>query len=645
MTIQLRSGSATDRGKVRPTNQDCVLVDEGVYAVADGMGGHAGGEVAARTAVDTIRAEFSRAAGHPAAALLARSVQAANRAVWNRAGSERSLRGMGTTLVGLAPIEGPDGDRIVVANVGDSRAYVLKNRNLVQITTDHTVVEQKLAAQELTAEEAANHPHRHILTRALGTEPNVEVDAWQLQPSAGDRYLLCSDGLFNEVNNEEIAALLQRSPDPGQAATQLVELARAHGGSDNVSVVVVDVVGTGGTSVPPSPAAAVDRTDELASRAGAGGEKSAAAEAPRAPAGGGAAAGLAGGLAGGAAGGLAGGAFGAAMMGIRTGSAAVPGPPSADFPRAGEDTSYSNQSGEKAPPSAAPQPQAGAQDPAHTPPAGESGGSSDPSPQRDAGAAKAGDFSTPDSGTEPNVPKIDQRAAKEAGQAGGVLSLPSLNPENSMSSVMAGVLRAADSPDWQDLTISTPRTPGEEKIDPIRLDQLFAASERAYALRDAEDRETLRDTIRHNEAGEAPRPHKFPHFVSQLRSGAGSEDGSPHLVDLGGRAKPLITWRVIGFLLLLAIVIGGSFGSVAWFARNSYFVGIDHGALAIYQGRPGGLAWFQPRLIDKTSVPTSQVLPSRLSDIRAGVLESSENNARLYVRNLVAEARSAAGTH
>ena len=239
MTV-LRAGAATDVGRVRSVNQDRLLIGDGLFAVADGMGGHAGGEVAARLAVETLRDEFARGGGTEP--LLA-AIRRANQVVWERSRSDAELRGMGTTVTAVALIEDGDRDELVVANVGDSRAYLLQNGELSQLTADHSLVEEMVRAGELSEAEAVGHPHRHILTRALGIDPDIEVDSWQIAPHPGDRLLLCSDGLVNEVDDTDIAAVLRSEADPDRAAEILVERARAHGGADNITVVIVDVAG------------------------------------------------------------------------------------------------------------------------------------------------------------------------------------------------------------------------------------------------------------------------------------------------------------------------------------------------------------------------------------------------------------------
>ncbi|HUC37160.1 MAG TPA: Stp1/IreP family PP2C-type Ser/Thr phosphatase [Acidimicrobiales bacterium] len=238
MTV-LRSGSATDVGRVRAVNEDRSLESETLFAVADGMGGHAGGEVAAGTAIDSLRGGFSKM---PSVEGLVDAVHDANQAVWERGRSEPSLRGMGTTLVAAALVGTDDGDRLAVANVGDSRAYRLHQGVLGQLSTDHSVAEALVERGELSEQEAAVHPHRHILTRALGVDSDVDVDIWELVPQQGDRYLLCSDGLSNEVQLEEMERVLAGTADPKEAAETLVRLANESGGNDNITALVLDVV-------------------------------------------------------------------------------------------------------------------------------------------------------------------------------------------------------------------------------------------------------------------------------------------------------------------------------------------------------------------------------------------------------------------
>ncbi len=235
-----RAGAVTDTGRARAVNQDSLLViDDRLYAVADGMGGHRGGEVASALALESLAGNLHE----PSTRALVAGVTTANQVVHERSSADPELRGMGTTLIALALIVGPDGDeRLAMANVGDSRAYRYRGDHLEQITEDHSLVESLVRQGRITPEEAATHPQRNIITRALGVDPQVEVDAWELPAVAGDRYLLCSDGLFNEVESATIAATLQRHGDPTEAAHELGRLANEGGGRDNITCVVVDVL-------------------------------------------------------------------------------------------------------------------------------------------------------------------------------------------------------------------------------------------------------------------------------------------------------------------------------------------------------------------------------------------------------------------
>lgn len=235
------AGAATDVGQVRTVNQDNTLVGDDVFAVADGMGGHRGGEVASAVAVDALRHHFRERT--PMA--LIEAVREANHAIVERSQGDPELRGMGTTLCALARVQTDDGDEMLaIVNVGDSRAYLLKRGDpeLVQISEDHSLVQQLVRQGQLTPDAAAVHPQRNILTRALGIDRDVRPDAFVAIPVKGDRYLLCSDGLFNEIDEHRIAQVLRQTADPRKAAQVLVHLANEGGGRDNISVVVVDIL-------------------------------------------------------------------------------------------------------------------------------------------------------------------------------------------------------------------------------------------------------------------------------------------------------------------------------------------------------------------------------------------------------------------
>jgi protein phosphatase len=242
MSLSFRAGADTHVGRVRSSNQDSLLEAGDLFVVADGMGGHNGGEVASALAVETVRETFNA----PTTDVLVEAIQAANEAILAKASEDPSLQGMGTTVVALAAVVTDGEERIAIANVGDSRCYLLEDDRLRQITKDHSVVQTLVDNGQITKAEAEVHPQRNILTRALGIDPKVMTDSWELLPFAGDRYLLCSDGLFNEVSPTTIIETLQAQTNPSEAAAELVRLANEGGGRDNISVVIVDVLEDGG---------------------------------------------------------------------------------------------------------------------------------------------------------------------------------------------------------------------------------------------------------------------------------------------------------------------------------------------------------------------------------------------------------------
>jgi PPM family protein phosphatase len=383
-------GSASDVGLVRSSNQDQLLVSPGLYAVADGMGGHAAGEVASATAVTALAAAFG-ATDHHTAASLESAAKAANRAVWEQARSNRAMFGMGTTLVAIAVVEKEDGTNgLTVAHIGDSRLYAYRDGVIKQVTVDHSLVQELVDDGQISEAQAAVHPQRHVLTRALGVEPTIEVDIIELAPKHGDRYLLCSDGLPREVSDDQIAAVLSRFSNPAEAARELVAVANLRGGSDNITVVLIDVV------------ASESSPDTV----------------------------------------------------IVVPSPAVPGP-----------------------------------------------------------------------------------------------------------------------------TTSAPPPPG----------------------RTAQRRQRS-----------APGPKR-------------------------------VTFRVVSFVAALIIVIGGAIACIGWYGRSSYFVALSKGRITIFQGRPGGVLWFQPTVVERTADTASSVLSYRLQVLGSGQEEPSLAQARQYITNLLAEKIEAEG--
>lgn len=240
--MKLSWGAATHVGMVRQQNEDAFVAQANVFAVADGMGGHNAGEVASALAVDGLRR--AAATGFSAAEGLVAAINIANTTIHEASGGLSEQRGMGTTLTALVPLVAADGEpqRVVVANVGDSRIYLWRGGELKQVSADHSYVQELLSEGLITAAEARTHPRRNIVTRALGIEGDVNADSWVLPMVMGDRYVLCSDGLVDEVDDEEIAAILRASTNPQVAADHLVRVANDHGGRDNTTVVVVDII-------------------------------------------------------------------------------------------------------------------------------------------------------------------------------------------------------------------------------------------------------------------------------------------------------------------------------------------------------------------------------------------------------------------
>lgn len=233
-----RIGAATNVGVQRVVNQDSYGTAPGLAVVADGMGGHRGGEVASSIAVDEVIAQFDE----PQLDVLVASVEQANKRILDEAAMSPHLRGMGTTVVALGFIKMDDGAALGAINVGDSRMYRLTGNVLEQLTEDHSLVEALVREGRITSAEAEVHPQRNIVTRALGVSDVVEVDAFHFIPKIGDRYLLCSDGLFNEVDAHTIATILATEVDPQVAADLLIDQANEGGGRDNITTVVADIV-------------------------------------------------------------------------------------------------------------------------------------------------------------------------------------------------------------------------------------------------------------------------------------------------------------------------------------------------------------------------------------------------------------------
>ncbi len=263
---KLSWGSATHAGQVRPQNEDNLLAIDGIYVVADGMGGHEAGEVASQIAVDRVQADLD-IEELPGASTVVNSISNANGDIFRAAIANPGQAGMGTTLTAIAVIgdqlagrgapnldvnddpgevtpvvPAEPSEAFVLANVGDSRTYLLRHDRLRRVTVDHSYVQELVSTGHISEDEARTHPRRNIITRALGIEPEVKVDWWTLPLIRGDRFLLCSDGLVDEVDDDVIKDTLTTISDPQEASDRLVDQANEAGGRDNITVVIVDVL-------------------------------------------------------------------------------------------------------------------------------------------------------------------------------------------------------------------------------------------------------------------------------------------------------------------------------------------------------------------------------------------------------------------
>lgn len=230
----MRVWQKTHQGLVRASNQDSLLVGEHVYGVADGMGGHKGGETASRVAVQVLKNALH--GKKPEEHALRVGIEAANRRVFDMARHDGNLSGMGTTVTLLWE----DAGQVLIGHVGDSRAYRLRQHRLEQITEDHSIVAELMRNNVITPEMAKNHPYKNVITRAVGIDPAVVPDVFCSDKRAGDLWLVCSDGLYNMVGDEAIAEALDVLSQEA-AADRLLELALDHGGTDNISFVICRV--------------------------------------------------------------------------------------------------------------------------------------------------------------------------------------------------------------------------------------------------------------------------------------------------------------------------------------------------------------------------------------------------------------------
>ena len=249
-TLRIEVAGETNVGMKRTHNEDnfSIIEDNGLYIVADGMGGHASGEVASKMAVDEMRTFFTATASDPERTWpykmdrskgyeenrLITGIKLANLRIYESAQRDARQRGMGTTVVALFAVE----DGVYVAHVGDSRVYRVRDGKIEQLTEDHSLLNDYIKMKRLTAEEIANFPHKNVIVRALGMKDTVKVDTRFEQPAANDLYILCSDGLSGPVDDDQILGIVTGSNDLKTAASRLIARANENGGPDNITVVI-----------------------------------------------------------------------------------------------------------------------------------------------------------------------------------------------------------------------------------------------------------------------------------------------------------------------------------------------------------------------------------------------------------------------
>jgi serine/threonine protein phosphatase PrpC len=470
-------------GQVRQVNQDHVIVADQVFVVADGMGGHRGGEVASEVAAQSFIEHFTE----PTPSELRNAVQAANHDVVVQASTDPDLRGMGTTVVALAAVTDDAGPHLSIVNVGDSRAYLLPagTSELRQITEDHSLVQTLVRQGQLTPADAAVHPQRNIVTRALGIDDRVLIDSFDVLAVAGDRYLLCSDGLFNEVPESRLATVLRQYTDPQAAADELVRLANDHGGRDNITVVVVDVL-----DADPAPGLQpVDGDDRLVRTVYGNDEVGREPQLPTAP----------------------------------------------------------------VPITAVPHADAASNSPTSDSPA-DSWASASPSTELGDTTADA-DHDQDDDDNDGNE---DHETTGAASATAGTRTDPA-GPKAGL-----GDAPAADT-----------RSRAERKAD--------AKAER------------LVDPT-------APRTR--------------------------------FTWRVLAFVAAALGIVAVTFVAIDNYANNNYFVGFDGEQVAIWQGHPGGVLWYQPELVESTGVTREQLRPESIDQVTGQRAFGSQADARQFVVNV-----------
>lgn len=259
--MRATAGASSHVGRIRQGNEDAYVAIDGLYVVADGMGGHSAGEVASSIAVTTLTEIFtSTQPGMTTPERVAEAISVANTAIFNESLDDAEKAGMGTTLTALV-VTDPARHEVVIANIGDSRTYVWRNGVLQQITVDHSHVQALVERGAISPAEARNHYQRNIVLRALGIDSRIDIDLFPFKVMNGDRFILCSDGLVDEAEDAEIENEIRLRTNPQELADSLVDLANAHGGRDNITVLVVDFDIDPSVPIPPARPTTSGRAD------------------------------------------------------------------------------------------------------------------------------------------------------------------------------------------------------------------------------------------------------------------------------------------------------------------------------------------------------------------------------------------------
>ena len=237
--VGIATAARSDVGLRRELNEDSILAGERIWVVADGMGGHAAGDVASAYAVSSLSAADGLPELRPADVLDA--IADANRRILEHTQHDPQAAGMGTTIAGIASVQVGGAAHWAIFNVGDSRVYRCHSGSLSRATVDHSEIEELVMAGKITEDEARHHQSRNVITRSVGSDPAPQVDLWVMPQIPGERFLVCSDGVTSELPDDRIAAVVLHEPDPRAAADRLVDEALAAGGRDNISVIIVDL--------------------------------------------------------------------------------------------------------------------------------------------------------------------------------------------------------------------------------------------------------------------------------------------------------------------------------------------------------------------------------------------------------------------